>query len=73
MKIRVKVKPCSSVARVIKNQDGSLKINLKSSPVNGKANKELCAVLADYYKVSKSQIEIKIGKTSKTKIININR
>jgi uncharacterized protein (TIGR00251 family) len=72
MRIYLKVNPRSSQQSVEKMVDGNYKINLKSVPEKGKANKELIDLLADYFKISKSQIEIIGGKTSSRKIIEIN-
>ena len=71
MKVSVKVLPRSSKQEVIKNPDGSLKIYVKESATDGKANKSLIEVLSDYYKVKKSNISIIKGQTSRNKIIGI--
>jgi uncharacterized protein (TIGR00251 family) len=71
MKIQVKVKPNSKQQKIEEANDGTLIIFLKSPPVDGKANQELFQVLAKKYKVAKSQIMIKTGTTSKTKLIEI--
>lgn len=44
-------------------------IRLKSPPVDGKANAELIEILPQRYNVSKSQIMVKTGLTSKQKLI----
>ena len=46
MKIRVTVKPNSKQQKIEESADGTLKIRLKSPPVDGKANQELIKVLA---------------------------
>ena len=72
MKIQVKVKPNSKQQKIEEDPDGILVIWLKSPPVEGKANKELISVLAKKYQVSKSQIKILSGTTSKHKVIQVN-
>jgi len=73
MKIfRIKVKPNSKNIQVQLQEDGSLLIHLKSPPVDGKANKELITVLAEFLSVKKSQIVIKSGLTSKHKLVEID-
>ena len=72
MKIQVTVKPNSKQQKIEESTDGTLKIRLKSPPVDGKANQELIKVLAKKYGVAKSQITIESGLTSKNKIIEIN-
>jgi uncharacterized protein len=70
-KIVVKVKPNSQQQKIEEAEDGSLKVYLKSSPVNGKANVELIQVLADRYDVPKSHIQIKLGLASRQKVVEI--
>ena len=72
MKITVKVKPNSKEQNIIKNEDGSLLVRLKSPPVDGKANQELINILAKEFKVKKSQIKIKYGSSSRQKLIEIS-
>lgn len=73
MKIQVKVKPSSKQQKIEESDDGSLIICLKSPPVEGKANQELIELLAKKFKVSKSQVSIKLGLSSKTKLVEIDR
>ncbi|MBD1927293.1 DUF167 domain-containing protein [Trichocoleus sp. FACHB-90] len=51
MKKQVKVKPNSKNQNIEEAADGSLIINLKSPPVDGKANKELIQILAKKFEV----------------------
>jgi hypothetical protein len=44
---------------------------LQSPPTDGKANKELIALLSKRYSVPKSQITIKSGLTSRQKAIDL--
>jgi len=71
MKKTVKVKPNSKKQLIEEMTDGTLKVNLKSPPVEGKANKELIELLAEKFNVTKSQVQIKSGLSSKTKLIEI--
>lgn len=71
MKITVKVKPNAKQQQIEMLEDGSLRVSLKSSPVEGKTNQELIAILAKKFGVNKSQIVIKLGQTSKSKVIEI--
>ena len=72
MKVSVKVQPRASKNDVIDNKDGSFKVYLKSAPTDGKANKELIALLADYFKVKKQGINIITGNRSRKKIVEIS-
>jgi len=71
VKVRVKAQPCSHTQRILQNEDGSLKIYLKSSPAKGKANKELREIIAKHYGVSKARVKIITGCTSRNKIIEL--
>ncbi|MDX9893713.1 MAG: DUF167 domain-containing protein [Patescibacteria group bacterium] len=69
--IVVKVIPRSSQSEIVEETDGYLKIKLKASPTQGKANAELIKLLAKKYQVSQSEIEIIKGLTSRDKLIRI--
>lgn len=71
VKVDIKVQPRSSLQKVARNPDGSLKVYLRSAPSNGKANKELRQVIAEFYKIRKSTVKIITGHTSRNKIIEI--
>ncbi|NCO74461.1 MAG: DUF167 domain-containing protein [Cyanobacteria bacterium] len=71
MKISVKVKPKSKQQKIEQNPEGVWIIHLKSPPIDGKANQELIKVIADKFKVKKSQVIIKSGLSSHNKIIEI--
>jgi uncharacterized protein len=51
--------------------DAVLKIALAAPPVEGKANAELIAYLADILSVSRAQVEVIGGKQSKNKVVRI--
>ena len=69
--LKVKFKPNSKQQSVEAEADGSLKVCLKSPPVDGKANQELIKLLAKKFNVKKSEITIKSGLSSKNKFIEI--
>jgi uncharacterized protein (TIGR00251 family) len=52
-------------------EDGSLKIRLTAPPVDGAANEALVKFLSDTLSVSKSQVEIVSGHTSREKRVKI--
>lgn len=72
MQKQVKVKPNSKKQSIQESADGSLTVHLKSPPVDGKANKELIELLAKKFDVPKSNIRIKLGLSSRTKLIEID-
>ncbi|MBE9186631.1 DUF167 domain-containing protein [Microcoleus sp. LEGE 07076] len=67
----VKVKPNSKQQSIEHQPDGSLKVHLKSPPVDGKANQELIVLLAKKFKVPKSAIAIKSGFSSRNKLVEV--
>ena len=63
--------PRASRSEVVGEHDGALKVRIAAPPIDGAANAELVKVLAKTFAVSKSEIEIVGGQTSKTKQIKI--
>jgi uncharacterized protein len=68
----VKVKPNAKYQKLEEHEDGSLTAYLKAAPVEGKANAELIQLLAKRFAVPKSSIRIKLGQTSKSKVVEID-
>jgi uncharacterized protein (TIGR00251 family) len=46
-----------------------LRIKVRARPEDGKANEELICTLADYFGIPKSEITLKSGYTSKSKLL----
>jgi len=57
--------------QLIKQEDGRMKVYLTAPAVDGKANEALIELLAEYFRVRKSRIEIIKGLKSRVKTINI--
>lgn len=70
--IRVKVKPNARVSEIEALPDGTYFARLKSPPVDGKANKELVALVAGHFGRRKSQVAVKSGTASRLKLIQID-
>jgi uncharacterized protein (TIGR00251 family) len=70
--ITVKVTPGARKSAVIGMENGILKVHLHAAPEKGAANKELLNVLSEYLKVSKRQLVILKGTTSRIKVIEIS-
>jgi uncharacterized protein len=73
MLVSVRVKPNSKNPRVEQAEDGTLIAYLKSPPIEGKANQELIARLAERFGVPKSRVRIKSGLASKTKLVEVDQ
>ena len=67
----VQVVPRASRSEIVGFHAGALKVRLTSPPVDNAANLELIKLLAKTFRVSKSQIEIVSGQTSRSKKIRI--
>ena len=67
----VRVVPRASKSEIVGELGGALKVRIASPPVDGAANAELIKLLAKTFGVSKAQVEIIGGQTSKTKQIKI--
>lgn len=67
----VRVVPRASRSEIVGLHDGALKIRIAAPPVDGAANAELIKLLARTFKLSKSEITIIGGETSKKKRIKI--
>jgi uncharacterized protein len=68
----VRVVPRASKSEVVGRHDGALKVRISAPPVDGAANAELIKLLAKCFAVSKADIEIVSGQTSKTKRVRIS-
>jgi uncharacterized protein (TIGR00251 family) len=70
--IVVRISPRSSRNEITEIQaDGTIKIKLTASPVEGAANKALIEFLAEILETPKSNIEIISGQTSRGKLVTI--
>lgn len=70
--LQIKVKPNSRASLLEQNEDGTWLAQIKSPPVDGKANEELIALVAKHFGCRKSAISIKSGASSRTKLIQIS-
>ena len=70
--LKIKVEPRSSRAGIVGPYGDSLKVKLTSSPVEGKANKELVEILAKEFGIPKRDVEILSGQSSKNKIVKLH-
>jgi hypothetical protein len=71
--IAVKVIPKSSRTELAgRLADGTWKVKVAAPPEKGKANRELCAFLADHFGVPRSRVRIVSGETSHLKRVRID-
>jgi uncharacterized protein (TIGR00251 family) len=69
--IQVKVTPRARVSSLTQAADGTWVAKLKSPPVDGKANVELIALVAERFKCSKAAVSIKAGASGRKKLVQI--
>lgn len=67
--VNVRAQPRSSRSGIDGQFGDSIKVRIRSAPVDGKANRELIETLAEAFGISKSAVLFKGGETSKTKRI----
>ena len=73
MTLQVKVVTRSSKSEVVGElAEGTLKVRLAAVPEKGKANAELCQILAKHFKVAPSAVTILKGHTSAIKLVRID-
>ena len=70
--IQVKVKPNARVSIFEELDNGQWLAQLKSPPVDGKANKELVALIARHFACPKSAVSIKSGASGRIKLVKID-
>lgn len=68
--LSVKVKP-NARASSLEQVDGSWLAQIKSPPVDGKANAELIALIAEKFGCRKNQVTIKAGAGGRMKLVRI--
>lgn len=73
MTLSVKVVPRASKSEIVgQMEDGTLKVRVAAVPEKGRANAELCEVIARHYRVPVSKVEVIAGTTSTRKTVRIN-
>ncbi len=69
---RVRVQPGAMRTRVVGEYGGALKISVVEPPEKGKANKAVCELLAESLGVTRRQVEVIAGETSRDKVVRVN-
>jgi uncharacterized protein (TIGR00251 family) len=69
--LKVRLHPGARKNAITGIHDGAIKISLTAPPVDGKANDALIAFLSDLLHISKSNITITSGHTSRQKTLEI--
>jgi len=69
--LQIRVKPGSRTSDLVRAEDGTWLARLQSPPVDGKANRELVALVAQHFSVRRSQVSIKSGAAGRVKLVQI--
>lgn len=69
--LRVTVKPNSRAASLVQSADGSWQARVKAPPVDGKANAELVALVAEHFRCPKAAVLIKAGASGRRKLVRV--
>jgi uncharacterized protein (TIGR00251 family) len=69
--IKVKVKPNARVSLLEEKEDGTWLAQIKSPPVDGKANEELIALIAKHFDCRRADVTIKAGASGRLKLVQI--
>jgi hypothetical protein len=69
--LQVKVKPNARVSRLIPAESGPWRAELKSPPVDGKANAELVLLVAGHFGCPRSAVSIRGGAGARMKWLRI--
>lgn len=69
--LELKVKPYARVSRLTEQGDGTWFAELKSPPVDGKANAELIGLVAAQFGCRKAQVTIRVGAGGRRKLVKI--
>jgi uncharacterized protein (TIGR00251 family) len=69
--IRVRVKPNSRTSQLTQSADGTWVAYVKAPPVEGRANQELIALLAQQFRCVKAAVSIKSGASGRMKVVRI--
>ncbi|HTQ77585.1 MAG TPA: DUF167 domain-containing protein [Burkholderiales bacterium] len=69
--LRIKVKPNARASSLEQAPDGTWQARLKSPPVDGKANAELVALVAERFHCLKSAVTIRAGAAGRMKLVKV--
>jgi uncharacterized protein len=69
---RVRVQPRASRTELAGEYAGAVKIRICAPPIEGRANEECARFLADLLEISRRDVEIVAGASSRDKIIRVH-
>jgi uncharacterized protein len=69
--LKVRVQPGSSRNEVAGKREGAVIVRVTAPPVDGKANKAACKVLADLCGIPQSRVEVIRGESRRDKVVRL--
>lgn len=69
--LRIKVKPNARTSSLVQAPDGTWQAKLKAPPVDGKANEELVALVAEHFNCRKAAVSIRAGASGRNKLVKV--
>ncbi len=69
--MQIKVKPKARASSLAQVADGTWLAKLKSPPVDGKANEELIALVAEHFQCRKAAVSIRSGASGRMKLVKV--
>jgi uncharacterized protein len=69
--IRIKVKPNARTSELRQLADGSFVARVKAPAIEGRANEELIALVAEYFHCVKAAVSIRSGASGRLKLVRI--
>jgi len=73
MRLSIKVKIRAKKEGIKESGQGGLIVSVAEAPEKGKANERIIKLLAEYFGIAKSNIEIVSGRACRTKIVEIKK
>ena len=69
--LSIKVKPNAKTSRIEELPGGTWRAHLKAPPIDGRANEELIALVAEHFRCRKSAVSIKAGAGGRMKLVRV--
>lgn len=69
--LQIKVKPRAKASSLEQAKDGTWVARLRAPPVDGKANEELVALVAEHFRCRTTAVLIKAGASGRMKLVQV--
>jgi uncharacterized protein len=69
--LRVRVQPGASRNEIAGSREGAVVVRVTAPPVDGKANKAACKLVAEHFGIPASRVEVVRGGSSRNKVIRL--